>query len=102
MTDVVAVVAEMSWWVKSGWLVWLAWVALQVAWYRRGHRAWSVHVAASPRDHLDASRPAPAATTPHPSSATVHAPPSSHRRRRRARRPPAGATDLADGVEAAR
>jgi|SRR5687767_6178902 hypothetical protein len=104
MTDVITVIAEMSWWVKSAWLVWLVWVALQVAWYRWGHLASSDTVAPAPPVpvRIDVSRFAPIDTKAHPPADAGHEISSSSRRRRRARRAAAVTPDLADGVEAAR
>jgi hypothetical protein len=102
MTDVVAVIAEMSWWVKSAWLVWLAWLAFQVTWYRWGRLASSDNVASAPPERLDPRRFAPVDTKAHPRADAVPTLPSNSRRRRRARRAPAVTTDLADSVEAAR
>jgi hypothetical protein len=102
MTDVAAVIAEMSWWVKSAWLVWLAWLALQVAWYWWGRPASSDNVASTPPVRLDASRLAPVDATGHSAADTVQPPPADQRRRRRGRRAPEVATDVTAGVEAAR
>jgi hypothetical protein len=101
MSDVFAVIDGMSWWVKSGWLVWLAWLGLQVAWYRWNHLAAADTVAAAPPERLGAARPAPV-VTPHRAADAGVAPAPSHRRRRRARRAPEVATALPDGVEAVR
>jgi hypothetical protein len=105
MTDVIDAIAEMSWRVKSAWLVWFAWLAVQVAWYRWGQR----HVPASEPvrsvspERPAASRPVAVDTTRYPAAGAVDTPPSSHRHRRRRPRPePAATTDLTEGVEAAR
>jgi hypothetical protein len=102
MTDVIAVIAQMSWWVKSAWLVWLAWLALQVGWYRRGRLASSSTVAPARPERVDASRRAPVATTAHSAADTVQPPTANQRRRRRGRRAPEVTTDVTAGVEAAR
>jgi hypothetical protein len=102
MTDVIAVIADMSWWVKGAWLVWLAWLAVQVAWYQLGRAASSEKVASARPERVNASRVTPVSTTPQPPGGAGHAGPSSPRRRRRPRQSPAVTTDFVDGVEAAR
>jgi hypothetical protein len=101
MTDTIAVIAEMSWWVKGAWLVWLAWLTVQVAWYRWGRIPAADNVPAI-LGRADTRRPVPVDTMPHPAAAAAHASTSSHRRRQRQRRAAAAASDLTDGVEAAR
>jgi hypothetical protein len=101
MSDVIAVIGEMSWWIKGGWLVWLAWLGVQVAWYRWGRLAAAGNAPAVPA-RLDASRLAPVVTAPHPATDSAHAPLSGHRRRRRSRRAPGFTAGLTDGAEAAR
>jgi hypothetical protein len=35
MTDILGVIDGLSWPVKVGWVLWFAWVGLQVVWYQR-------------------------------------------------------------------
>jgi hypothetical protein len=104
MADVLTVIDGMSWWVKGAWLVWLAWVGSQVAWYRWGRVQTPEPARSAPPERPAASRQAAVDTTRHPAAAVVDPRPSGHhhRRRRRPRPEPAATTDLTEGVEAAR
>ena len=48
MNEVIAIVLALPLTIKAGWVVWMAWVAAQVVWYRRARVAGTTTLAVQP------------------------------------------------------